>query len=432
MQWLTKRLNRMVKVFAVFFVLLITLNSGAQDKKYLSLQDVYKLSEQNYPAIKQKGLIRQTEDITLKNLSTGFLPQFIVNGQATYQSDVTRVDIPLPNIKIPSQSKDQYKIVADANQLIYDGGLIKEQKNIQYLSSAVEQRKVEVDLYNLKNRINQIYFNILYQDKLLKQNEFLLKDIQIGINKVQQQVNDGTVLRSNLQVLQVQMLQTEQRAIEIRNTKKGLTDALSLFINQPVDNIAELETPVAELSLDTSVIRPEIKLYDDQSNLLNGQRKLINAKNLPKASAFVQGGYGRPGLNLLSNNFDFFYVSGVRLNWSLGNLYTAKREKKLVNINRQSVEIEKETFLLNTQSQLKQQRAEIAKFAELIASDKAIIKLRNKITEAAKAQLENAVITANDYLREINAADAARQALATHQLQLLQAQINYQLTTGKF
>ena len=431
MQWLTKWLNNAVKAFIALFILLINSNLTAQDKKYLSLQEVYQLSEQNYPAIKQMGLIKQTEELNLNNLSAGFLPQLSLNGQATYQSDVTKVDIPIPNVKVPSQSKDQYKVVADVSQLIYDGGLIKGQKNIQQLNSSVDETRVEVELYALKNRINQVYFNILYQDQLLKQNELLLKDIQTGLNKIQQQVNNGTVLRSNLQVLQVQMLQTQQRAIEIRNTRKGLTDALSLFINKPINETDQLQTPMAEIAIDTSISRPEVKLYEEQSRLLAGQQKLIEARNQPKASAFVQGGYGRPGLNLLSNNFDAFYITGVRLNWSLGGLYNSKREKSLLDINKRTVDIQKETFLLNTQSQLKQQKAEITKFAELAASDKAIIELRSKISEAAKAQLENAVITANDYLREINAEDAARQALATHQLQLLQAQINYQLTTGK-
>jgi outer membrane protein TolC len=158
---------------------------------------------------------------------------------------------------------------------------------------------------------------------------------------------------------------------------------------------------------------------------------LIAARNLPKASAFLQGGYGRPGLNMLSDEFDAFYITGLRLNWSLGGLYNLKRDKKLININRQKVELQKENFVLNTQSALKQQSAEINRYADLVASDQAIIEIRRKITEAAKAQLENAVITANDYLREVNAEDQARQAMATHKLQLLQAQINFQITTGK-
>lgn len=429
---LTKWLNKMVKELVTFTMLFATLNLNAQDRKPLSLQEVYRLSEQNYPAIRQKGLIKQTENISLKNLNAGYFPQLLLSGQATYQSDVTKVDIPIPNVKVPAQNKDQYKVLADVSQQIYDGGLIREQKTIQHLNASVEEKRVEVELLALKNRINQIYFNILYQDHLLKQNELLLKDIQIGINKIQQQVNNGTVLRSNLQVLQVQLLQAKQRAIEARNTRKGLTDALSLFINRMVDETEQLQTPLAEIAVDTLISRPEMKLYDDQSKLFAGQQRLIDARNQPKASAFFQGGYGRPGLNMLSNNFDAFYITGVRLNWLLGGLYNAKREKNLLDISKQTVDIQKETFLLNTQSQLKQQRAEITKFAELVASDQAIIELRNKITEASKAQLENAVITANDYLREINAEDAARQALSTHQLQLLQAQINYQLTSGKF
>ena len=396
----------------------------------LSLEEAYKLSQDNYPIARQKGLIGQAEELNLKNLNSAFLPQLSFNGQASYQSDVTKIDIALPGINMPSQTKDQYRAAADINQMLYDGGLTREQKSIQHLNSSVDQSGVEVELYSLKNRINQIYFNILYQDELLKQNNLLLKDIQIGIDKIKPQVDNGTVLRSNLQILQAQYLQTEQRAIEIKNTRKGSIDALSLLIDRPLSESIKLTTPQTVIQ-DTIINRPEIKLYEAQSRLISGQEKLITARNLPKASAFLQGGYGRPGLNMLSNEFDAFYITGLRLNWSLGALYNAKRDKKLININRQKVELQKESFVLNTQSALKQQSAEINRYADLVASDQAIIEIRSKITEAAKAQLENAVITANDYLREVNAEDQARQAMATHKLQLLQAQINFQITTGK-
>ncbi|MDP9230184.1 MAG: TolC family protein, partial [Bacteroidota bacterium] len=161
------------------------------------------------------------------------------------------------------------------------------------------------------------------------------------------------------------------------------------------------------------------------------QNKLIQAKNQPRASLFFQGGYGRPGLNFLNNEFDLFYIGGVRLNWPLGGLYTRKNEKKMVSINKNIVDIQKETFLLNTNTQLKQQQSEIEKLQNLEKTDEEIIALRVRVKNAAKAQLENGVITANDYLREINAEDQARQTLITHQLQLLQAQINYQTISGK-
>jgi outer membrane protein TolC len=165
--------------------------------------------------------------------------------------------------------------------------------------------------------------------------------------------------------------------------------------------------------------------------LLQGQGALIDSRIKPKANLFFQGGYGRPGLNFLDNDFAFFYVTGLRLNWNFGSLYTRKNDKQLISIGKQAVDVQQETFLLNSNASLKQQQSEIEKLQELISKDQEIISLRNAVMEAARAQLDNAVITANDYLREVNAADQARQSLIGHQIQLLQAQINYQTISGK-
>jgi outer membrane protein TolC len=165
--------------------------------------------------------------------------------------------------------------------------------------------------------------------------------------------------------------------------------------------------------------------------VIEHQYKIIHARNLPKTNLFVQGGYGKPSLNFLENKFDWFYIGGIRVNWSLSGLYTRRKELANVEWNRKMVDLQKETFLLNTNTMIRQQKSEIEKLEGLVASDKEIIQLRTSIKDAAKAQLQNAVITANDYLREVNAEDLARQALITHQLQLLQAEINYQTILGE-
>ena len=207
---------------------------------------------------------------------------------------------------------------------------------------------------------------------------------------------------------------------------------MSLFINQNLQEDTKLETPLTNAPVISNEIqRPELKLYATQEKLLGGQFRLIDSRNKPKASLFWQGGYGRPGLNFLKNDFDFFYTTGVRFNWAFGGLYTQKKEKKIIELNQKAVDIQKEVFLLNTNTQLKQQQSEVDKLQKLVATDNAIINLRIKVKDAAKAQLENGVITANDYLREVNAEDQARQSLITHQVQLLQAQINYQTVSGK-
>lgn len=419
-------MNHSKKLLLIILILLPPLLKAQP----LTLDSAYQLARKNYPLIRQRELIKQTSDLTVENLNKGYLPQIAVNGQGTYQSEVTRINIPLPGISVDPLSKDQYKITADVNQLVYDAGTIKEQKNIQQLNSVTEEQKLEVELYKLRERINQLYLGILLTDEQTEQAKLVKADLLNGIAKLQAQVENGTAFRSGLNSLKAEALKADQRIIELTSNRESLVNILSVFIGVQLPKDVALVKPVAT-SVSSDIARPELQLYTLQQSLVDHQDKLLKAKNRPKASAFVQGGYGRPGLNMLKNEFDWFYITGVRLNWSLSGLYTYKNDKQLININKRTIELQKETFLLNTNSQLVQQQAEINKYEQLIATDQQIIELRKSVKDAALAQLENGVITSGDYLREVNAEDQARLTLITHQLQLLQAKINYQTITGK-
>lgn len=395
----------------------------------LSLEEVQQRARDNYPAIQQKDLIRQTAEFTIQNLNKGYYPQLSLNGQATYQSDVTRVNIPLPGVTINPMSKDQYKATADVNQVLFDGGSISNQKELQRLNAEVETERNEVELYKLRERINQIYLGILLLDEQIKQVELVKSDIETGIRKTSALVRNGVAFRSSLNSLEAEKLKTEQRNIELKSSRKGLVQTLALYLGGPIDENVQLRPPSPTI-IASEIKRPELNLYQKQIEFVNQQKQLLWSKNLPKASLFGQGGYGRPGLNMLQNEFDWFYIAGVRLNWNISNLYTAKKERQLTDISAKSVNIQKETFLLNTATQLSQQKAEIAKLVALVESDKQIITLREKVKSAANAQLENQVISASDYMREVNAEDQARQALIIHQLQLIQAQLNFNTIAG--
>lgn len=413
-------------------LILLLVFADASFAQTYTLQQVQELARQNYPLIKQKELIQQTREISIANLQKGYLPQFALNGQATYQSDVTRVKIPVPGVNIEPPGRDQYRVTADVNQTIYDGGLIKQQKNIQQLNAAVEEQKLEVQLYQLKERINTIYLGILFIDDQLQQTELVKKDIATGIKKVEAQVANGIAFKSYLNSLKAELLKAEQRSIELSATRSALVETLGLFINQTIAANALFKRPaVPSFSVTGEIVRPELNLFQSQQKLFDGQYGLIHARNQPKGGLFVQGGYGRPGLNLLENRFAFFYTTGLRFNWNFGGLYTAKKEKQLIEINKKTIALQQDAFLLNTNTQLKQQQGEINKINLLIQKDDEIIDLRRKVKEASNAQLENGVITANDYLREVNAEDQARQIRILHLTQLLQAQINYLNIQGK-
>ncbi|WP_439882709.1 TolC family protein [Pontibacter sp. MBLB2868] len=403
----------------------------AQQPTALTLEQAQEQAQQNYPVTRQRDLVRLTEQYTLENLNKGYFPQLSVNGQATYQSEVTQLSIPLPGVEGPQLSKDQYKITADVSQVLFDGGLIRQQKKVQQLNTAVESQKVEVELYKLRERINQLYLGVLLLDEQLDQVKLVSEDLQTGINKVEAQVQNGVSFRSNLYLLQAELLKNTQRQSELQASRRALVQTLGLFLNQSLPDEVVLAAPAAYEVPDTTAIqRPELKLYAQQQSLLEQQNKLLLARNLPKTSLFGQGGYGRPGLNFLQNQFDWWYLAGVRLNWSISNFYTYSNDKALIDVNQEMTEVQRQTFLLNTRAQLTQQAAEILKLQQMVATDREIVTLREKVKAAAKAQLENGVITANDYLREVYAEDQARQALLLHQLQLLQAQLNYKTTLG--
>jgi outer membrane protein TolC len=229
--------------------------------------------------------------------------------------------------------------------------------------------------------------------------------------------------------LKAELLKANQRTIELKSNRKGYAAMLSLFINQPVTENTMLVKPSPQI-ISNTINRPELKLYDLQKKTFDVQSKLITAKNLPRFSLFFQGGLGRPALNMLSNDVKGYYIGGLRLNWNLTGFYTYNKEKQILALSQNGLDIQKDVFLFNTNLNLQQQNSEVTKVEELIETDNSIITLRESIKNTTKNQLENGTVTTNDYLTAVNAQDQAQQNLLLHQIQLLMAQYNYQTTSG--
>lgn len=412
----------------LFFIGVAT-STQAQSPTRLTIDQCYNLARLNYPLIKQKELLAKSLEFTIANVQSGHLPQVTIGAQATYQSEVTR--LPGPAILVEPLSKDQYKVFGEINQNIFDGGVVKSQATIQRANSQIEQQKLEVELYKIKDRINQMFFGVLLMNAQLEQVELLKKDLNTSLQKTEASIRNGIAFKSGADIIQAEILKSDQRVIEIQTARSAYLDMLGYFINQALDEGTYLETPVTILPEPSAInIRPELKLYQFQNDLLGAQFKSTSSRNLPKVGAFFQGGYGRPALNLLKNEFDFYYLGGLRLNWSLSGFYNSNREKQLLDVNTQSVNAQRETFSFNTNLALKQQGKEARKWNDLIRVDEQIITLRAKIKSTAQSQYDNGVISTNDLLKELNAEDVAKQNLIYHQVQLLLAQYNYQTTLG--
>ncbi len=399
----------------------------------ITLEQCYELARQNYPLIIQKDLLAQSKEFTIANAHSGYWPQVALFAQATYQSAVTKVDISgWTNFDVPSISKDQYKVYAEVSQSLYDGGAIKRSSALLETNALLEDQRVEVELYKIKDRINQIYFGVLLLDQQTLQVDLLRKDIQTSMAKVKASIENGTAFRMNADLLQAEMLKSDQRLIEIRSARKAFMDMLSVFIKKELPESTALTPPVTtNLSFSDDINRPELRLFNYQRQLVRSQFELTSTRNMPRAGLFVQGGYGKPALNFLKNEFETYYIGGLRLSWNLTGFYNSKREKQLLDMNTKLVDTQQDLFLFSTKLSLRQSSAEVTKLQELITIDDQLVSLRVRIKETAQAQLGNGVITANDYLRELNAEDQAKQNLLLHKTQLMMAIYSYNSISGK-
>lgn len=428
----------MKRIYLVWFVCLYGFASNLSAQPAVTLDQCQAWARANYPEIRRYGLIAQTEQYTLSNAAKSWLPQLAVHAKASYQSDVTRLPFDgekiaalIPGFSVPALSKDQYQVIAEINQTLWDGGLIHTSRQRSRAEAEADRQQLESDLYALDDRVNQLYFGCLLQDALLSQNALLQKDWQVNLERIDAMITNGVANQSDRESMEVELLNTRQKEIELRASRAAYFHMLETLTGQSLAE-SRLETPVwAGEALPSTIDRPELRVFDARNNLLDIQNKQLTAGIRPLLSAFVQGGYGRPGLDMLDNSFQPFYVAGLRLTWNLGKLYTLKNDRKKIGVQNRMIEVKRETFLFNTRLEMILDQTEIRKYTDLLRGDEAIVALRVNIRKAAEVKLANGTISVTDLIREIHAEDLAREAASTRRIRQLQAIYNYRYTTNQ-
>lgn len=415
-------IKAMIKTLKIAFFLLLLLQAQVQQAQgSLTIEACYDKAEQNFPSIQKFELLEKSKDYTIENISKGIYPRLTLFGQATYQSAVTSFPISLPNVDIPKVSNDQYKLYGEISQGLTEFGMVKQQKELVKANSAVETQKVKVELYQIKETINQLFFGILLTDEQLELTKLLKKDLRTGIDRITAAIQNDIAIPTDTLLLYAELLQLNEKIVELNYKKKAVAQVLSLLIGETVSEQTILERPTV-LELEQGINRPELALFALQKSSIAIEHKLLKQKNLPHVNLFFQGGLGRPALNFLSNDLEGYYIGGLRLNWNFNGFLAVKNEKRLLDIKEQFIDVQQKTFLFNTNLQLAEQNEDIKKYAELLAIDNQIIEVRKKIKTVAQEQLSNGIITINDYVNYINAEDKAQQNLKLHQMQLLMAQ----------
>ena len=405
-----------------------------------TLEECQQAAEKNYPQIRQYGLIEKTTQLTVANIQKGWLPQVSASAQATYQSDVTawpnemKTMMSGMGIDMKGLTKDQYRVGIDVQQTIYDGGVIGSQKRIAREQGKVQTAQNEVNIYNVRKRVNEMYFGLLLIDEQIKLNTDLQTLLAGNEHKLESMTKRGTAAESDLQNVRAERLNAVQKGTELASQKQMLQRMLNTFCGIEVNNIQKPQVKDDGRNLTAGNQRPELKMLDAQISVLKAQEKALNAALRPKVGVFAQGFYGYPGLNMfedmMRHKWSLNGLVGARVTWTIGALYTRKNDKAKLQLQRDMTENSREVFLFNNNLEQIQQNENIERYEKLMAHDGEIISLRQAVRKAAESKLAHGIIDVNDLVREINQENAAFVQQSVHEIEMLKEIYDNKYTTN--
>lgn len=394
-----------------------------------TLNDCQKWAAENYPLLKRYELLQATTDYTVANINKGWLPQLSAGAQATLQSDVMSLPDGLKSImsqagyNVKGLKKDQYKVAIDVSQTIYDGGSIKAAKQAARAEGEAKARQNDVDIFAIRDRVNNLFFGILLAEDKLKLNSDLQQLLLDNCRKLEAMVKGGTATNADLDAVKAEYLNARQQQVELSSAKNSYVRMLEIFTGRQIEQ--PLKRPEAAVPEDISTQRPELSLFNAQAKQLNARSAQLDAAIRPRLTLFAQGYYGYPSYNMFEDMFSHDWslngMIGIRLNWNISSLYTHKNEKRKLATAANEIENARDVFLFNNRLQTTQERMAVERYRRIIADDDEIIQLRTSVRQAAEAKLSHGIIDVNGLLQEITRENTARTQQSVHEIEMLKA-----------
>ncbi len=417
-----------IRIIVIFVFLAVGVNA-----QVLSLDSCLNLAERNYPLMDKKELLHQSTEIRNKINDISYYPSFVLNAQATWQSDVVHLETENPMISgmFGEMSKDQYKVYAEFSQTIWDGGVVSSKKDLENAGLDADLQKIEVDLFTYKEQLVNIFYVALTLQKQIEILELKEWSVSNVIGDMRVAVENDVVLQSQLDILLAEKMILNQNIIEIQYEIQSIVKMLSKYCGVEFDSEIIFLEPTPDLNLSSEINRPEQQYFLLQTEKIGASKSLIKSTRNPKMFAFAQAGYGRPGLNMLSNEFEPYALVGAKIVWTPFDWNKSKKEIDFLNIQSDIVMNSQKIFLLHQNSKLQSQSQKIEKIKVLSQKDEEILELRENITKSYLSQLNNGVIKSSDYLNVLNDENSQRLKMELHQLMLSESIVKYNLIKGE-
>jgi outer membrane protein TolC len=419
---------------------ILTLAANITLHGQITWNDCQTAARANYPTIKQLDLLQYTRQLNVGNVNKGWIPQVNVSAQAQYQNNVTAFPKEMEElyrqigVNMKGLGKEQYKIAAEVGQLIWDGGNSKTRKNVIIKQAEINTQNAEIELFMIKEQVNNLFFGILVLEQQLQQNRLLNNLLYSNLLTIQAQKQNGIATDADVQNVEAEVLSAKQQQIHITNANNAYRLMLQIITGLPVNEDVTLVKPKPIQQIHFNNLRPELQLMDAQLQHYQALKDNLKTNTRPKINAFAQAFYGYPGLNLfddmINKQLSWNYLTGIKLQWNFASLYTYKNDVKKLNIAQQNINLKKDAFLFHANLQQTHLQANINEFNQLLDNDDKIARLRTKIRIASEAKLSNGTITVSELLKDITAEDNALKNKAIHELEWLKKQYDLLITTN--
>ncbi len=408
-------------------IMLSTLQLNAQESVLqLSLADCYTMAKKNSPLYAAKQLISKGSDAGVNAIQTARYPQLNFTARASYQSESISIPELVPGMPAVTLSKDQYKTVLDVSQLIYDGGVINANKALLIAQSTSSIAQTEIQLDAIRQQVNEFVIAKMLMQKQLEVLQIASDELEQHIHQMEQAIKNGVMLHSDEQKLQVAMLKLNQQKIEalaaFDAAAHSLNHLLGLADHQKLDIVINL--PDLPMEPDYQH-RSEMNYFSSRLSTLDAQIELNKNKRRPILAAVVQGGYGRPGLNLLDDSFQPWYFAGITLKWQLWDWQKTGYLNQGLAIQKKLILNQQESLEYNLENARITLLTKLDAFKQSLAVDDTMLTLQKDIVSSESNKLNLGMATTTDYLSAVNDQKEIMLLKETHTIQLLKTRLDY-------
>ena len=412
-----------------FLPLVVSLLGSLPLFAQVALEECVTLAQENYPLIRKYGLLAQVEEIDLSEINKSWLPQVSLYGQGTAQNETPSLPESLARV-IDQAGMDmkgvdewQYKAGVDIRQNVWDGGESKAQKNTARAERAERQAALGVQLYAVRERVEDLFFAILLLDEQIAQTRNMLNLLENNLDKLRVMLRHGTAMQSDVDMVEAQCLSVKQQLIQAERSSKSYREVLGLFTGKQLAG-QELLKPDSSIPHDLVPNRPELRHFEAQAQVNEAKKASVAASTMPRISLFAQAYYGYPGFDyfesMMGRDPSVNLLAGVKVSWNLGAFYHKKNENRKLRLASDNIAVERDVFLFNTNLKIRSQLNRIDELRAVMQENKRIVELRERVRKAAESQLDNGIIDATGLLAKLTEEKQARLTASYHEIQLLQ------------